>query len=132
MKLWQGILTGVLFGLIAGAVIWLIIAPPRGEPLTLSPPPTPAPIIVHVAGAVLHPGVYHLDRESRVEDAVKAAGGFTPDADQEHVNLASPLEDGIKINILSIQQATCGANIGPARRLEKRNNRSNCKWTDKH
>ncbi len=58
------------------------------------PPPT---ILVHVAGAVLAPGVYELPLEARVNDAVAAAGGLCPDAQPDALNLASPLTDGAKV-----------------------------------
>lgn len=54
-------------------------------------------IYVHVCGAVLSPGVKLLPEGSRVVDALEAAGGFAPEADQAAVNLASILVDGQKI-----------------------------------
>ena len=52
-----------------------------------------------VAGAVVNPGVYSLPRGSRVNDAVRAAGGFSPDADPDAVNLAAFLADGMRIYV---------------------------------
>ena len=40
---------------------------------------------VDVSGAVANPGVYSLPNDSRVEDAIKAAGGFSLDANGEFV-----------------------------------------------
>ena len=51
-------------------------------------------IMVDVSGAVATPGVYSLNFDSRVEDAVQAAGGFTADAEPEYVNKADFLKDG--------------------------------------
>ncbi|OGD92467.1 hypothetical protein A2697_02880 [Candidatus Curtissbacteria bacterium RIFCSPHIGHO2_01_FULL_41_44] len=62
----------------------------------------PGQIIVHVDGSVKKPGVYKLADQSRVVDAVGAAGGLTEDADQSKVNLASKLVDGQKIYIRSV------------------------------
>ena len=59
-------------------------------------------IYVHVKGAVKKPGVYKLDRADRITDAVDAAGGFTEDADQDRINLASFLEDGSEIIIPAV------------------------------
>jgi len=68
--------------------------------VTESPPPvrTPEPsILIDVAGAVAHPGVYRLAAGSRVIDALLAAGGMTGDADLMALNKAAPLRDGARI-----------------------------------
>jgi competence protein ComEA len=97
MKLWQGILSGVVFGLLVGGVIMLVISPPRGKPVELQPLPTPSPIIVYVAGSVVNPGVYSLPVTSRVSDAIQAAGGLQPEADSDLLNMASSLQDGERL-----------------------------------
>jgi competence protein ComEA len=56
-------------------------------------------VVVHVAGAVVAPGVQRLDPGARVIDAVDAAGSATPDADLARINLAAPLEDGQQIYV---------------------------------
>src|SRR3989338_1061661 len=60
-------------------------------------------ITVDVSGAVVNPGVYKLEAESRVEDAIKAAGGLAEQASGEYVskslNLAQKISDGVKIYI---------------------------------
>lgn len=56
-------------------------------------------VLVHVAGAVNNPGVYTLDGGSRVIDAVEAAGGLSPEADGDALNLAAVVEDAAKITI---------------------------------
>lgn len=48
---------------------------------------------VCLAGEVKNPGMYTLTEEDRIADAVKAAGGFTDNADSDAVNLAQKLED---------------------------------------
>lgn len=58
-------------------------------------------IWVHVCGEVKNPGVYELERESRVIDAIQAAGGFTKKADEESLNLAEGLSDASKIRVMS-------------------------------
>lgn len=55
-------------------------------------------VVVHVAGAVSSPGVYTLPTDSRVDDAVRAAGA-TADADLSQLNLAQKLADGQKITV---------------------------------
>ncbi len=58
-------------------------------------------IRVDIEGAVVSPGVYELPRDSRVEDAIAAAGGLASDADTERiaatVNRAAKLVDGGKL-----------------------------------
>lgn len=56
-------------------------------------------VIVHVAGAVVAPGVQHLAADARVVDAVEAAGGATADAELARINLAAPLEDGQQVYV---------------------------------
>ena len=62
----------------------------------LAPLDTLAPtrIAVHVVGAVQQPGVYHFSVGARGDDALRAAGGHTNDADLRRVNLAATLFDG--------------------------------------
>jgi competence protein ComEA len=59
----------------------------------------PAVIYVHVSGAVAAPGLYVLETTARVVDAVAAAGGLAPDADEGAVNLARPLSDGEQLHV---------------------------------
>jgi hypothetical protein len=51
---------GILSGLLMGGILWLILSQPRGTPIALLPPPSPALLRIHVAGAVREPGVYSL------------------------------------------------------------------------
>lgn len=97
MKNGWAIAFGVAGGLIGSAVILLASSPPRGEAIHLSPPPTVPPLIVYVSGGVVHQGVYQLPRSSRVQDAIRSAGGLLPNADVQSLNLAAPLKDGEKI-----------------------------------
>ncbi|MBM3153090.1 MAG: ComEA family DNA-binding protein, partial [Chloroflexi bacterium] len=80
---------GVLVGLLAAGLLWITVSPPRGEPVTLLPTPTPELITIHVAGAVAAPGIYILPQDSRMVAAIEAAGGFLPTADSDQLNLAS-------------------------------------------
>src|SRR6478735_3362123 len=54
-------------------------------------------VVVDVAGAVKHPGVYRLTSNDRVEDALRRAGGATSRADLSQLNRAAKLEDGRQI-----------------------------------
>ena len=60
---------------------------------------TPAVVVVHVAGAVVAPGVYELPAGSRADRALAAAGGPVADADPNALNLAAPLVDGSRIYV---------------------------------
>jgi competence protein ComEA len=102
MKNWQHTLLWLFIGMIATAILFLVTAPPRGTSVELLPAPSPAPIMVHVDGAVQHPGVYALPPNSRVQDAIQAAGGFGSEANQSAVNLAARLEDGNRLTIPNI------------------------------
>lgn len=64
-----------------------------------------SPIYVHVCGAVKEPGVYELPAGSRVYEAVEAAGGFSGKADQNYVNQAQILGDGVKLVIPTTEEA---------------------------
>lgn len=81
------------------APVHITINPPA--PTALPPPTaTPAPVGVYVTGAVNQPDqVWVLPPGSRVEDAVRAAGGAAPDADLERVNLAAVLRDGDHVHV---------------------------------
>jgi len=66
----------------------------------------PKTIAVFICGAVERPGVYELLEDSRAGDAVEAAGGFSENADQNYVNLAAKLSDGIKLMIPTMEEAS--------------------------
>ena len=68
-------------------------------------PIQPGVIYVHVCGAVVSPGVYELETGSRVYEAVQRAGGFTENAEQNYVNQAQALEDGVKLVIPTREEA---------------------------
>jgi competence protein ComEA len=87
-----------------------VLAPsdPAADPVPTSPEPAlsvPAagtsddtgPVLVHVVGAVRHPGVYKLPSGSRVRDAIRRAGGARPGAHPQQINLAERLADGEQV-----------------------------------
>lgn len=104
--------------LLAGMAFWYVRSLPHPVEVTTSPPggrqesgpvaapsptaplpaaPSPSPLMVHVAGWVIHPGVYELWTGDRVIDAIQAAGGAKPGADLRHINLAALLVDSQQI-----------------------------------
>ena len=97
---------GVVCGLLGAGIAYLASRPPRGTPIQLSPPPTPHLWIIQISGAVTRPGVYELPAESRVRDAVQAAGGLLPEADTSRINLAARLSDGQSIVIQTSNSLT--------------------------
>ena len=60
---------------------------------------------VYICGAVASPGVYTLPGGSRVVQAVEAAGGFLPDAEEKILNLARKIEDGEQITVWTREEA---------------------------
>ncbi|MFN8109998.1 MAG: ComEA family DNA-binding protein [Thermoleophilia bacterium] len=61
-----------------------------------APPAEPGPL-VHVVGAVRHPGLYRLAPGARTMAAVRRAGGATRAADLAAINLAAVVSDGQQI-----------------------------------
>jgi competence protein ComEA len=71
---------------------------------------TRPPVLVHVAGAVAHPGLVRLAAGDRVDDAVRAAGGPAPNADLDRLNLAAKVADGQRILVVLVG-APAGAEV---------------------
>lgn len=63
-------------------------------------------IAVHICGAVNQPGVYYLKENQRLYEAVAKAGGFREDADEDYLNQALILEDGMKVVVPTIAETT--------------------------
>jgi competence protein ComEA len=95
---WRSLLLVLGLGLAACQQTAPIIVVP---PSTAAPtePPTPAPVRVYVSGAVATPGVYTLPPRSLVNDALKAAGGASADADLDRINLAQEVRDQQHIHV---------------------------------
>jgi competence protein ComEA len=110
----------LVYAALAVAVVVLGARYLRSSPSPATPPP-PARVerspgaaagpTVHVAGAVREPGVYRLRPGSRIDDALRAAGGATARADLSAVNLAAKAEDGRQV--LVPERVRAGA-PGPA------------------
>lgn len=98
---------------VLGVGWWLLSAGFASEPATSDAVPLlaqgdkqntavkaePETLIVHVAGSVKKPGIVTIKAGSRVDDAIKAAGGVTGKPDLSDVNLARPLVDGEQVRI---------------------------------
>jgi competence protein ComEA len=105
---------------LAAGLLWFWAGAHHGSTASAAPGPSPADapvpveappadrlttttgpaLAVHVAGAVGHPGLYHLPTGSRVADAVAAAGGSLPRADLDRLNLAARLVDGQRVAVV--------------------------------
>ncbi len=99
---------GAAAALVLVALAAWYLARPRPSASAATPPPAAISVsgedaggggrvIVDVSGAVRKPGVYRLSAGSRVEDALRRAGGATHKADLTQVNRAAKLEDGRQI-----------------------------------
>ena len=78
-----------------------------------------AQITVDVAGAVTNPGVYTLPANSRVTDAIKAAGDKLKGADLSDINLARVVKDGEQIYIYPPGKGGGSLRISPQRAKAK-------------
>ena len=86
----------------AGAIIY--VRRPASQPIeieepALTPVANSVELGVYVTGAVQNPGVYYLPEESRVQDALEAAGGPAANADLDRVNLAQRVRDEDQIYV---------------------------------
>lgn len=59
-------------------------------------------IKIHIAGAVVNPGIIEVTENARISDAIEKAGGLTNEADITNVNLAYQIKDAQKIYIPNI------------------------------
>jgi competence protein ComEA len=117
---------GVLLSAIAAISMWLLVRPSAplvesvvphasgvGIVAPLSTLPTPLTVRIHVAGAVVRPGVYSVSSSSRVVDAVTAAGGPTSRADLERINLAQTIVDTEQVFVPFRSSRTTKITVAP-------------------
>lgn len=116
-----------LFGLAAAVLagVLLLRSRPAQQPLAVpgavraaatTPSDHGGEVVVAVAGKIRHPGLVRLPAGSRVDDAVRAAGGVAPGASTGLVNLARKLIDGeqVLIGVDPPPGAVAGTGPGPA------------------
>ena len=117
---------GLVTTIVASAGIWLLVRPSAplvesvvphasgvGIVAPLSTVPTPLTVRIHVAGAVVRPGVYTVSSSARVVDAVKAAGGATSRADLERINLAQTIIDTEQVFVPFRSSRTTKITVAP-------------------
>ena len=120
------LIIGLLATTIASAGIWLLVRPSAplvesvvphasgvGIVMPLSTLPTPLTVRIHVAGAVVRPGVYTVSSSARVVDAVTAAGGATSNADLERINLAQKIVDTEQVFVPFRSSRTTKVTVAP-------------------
>lgn len=110
----------VVAAAVVGGMVLLIAARPAPVTITINPPPptplpsptvTPAPLVVYVTGAINNPEtLVTLAPGSRVADALDAAGGASPNADLERIDLAALVKDGATIHVYERGEAPQAAN----------------------
>ena len=59
--------------------------------------PQPTKVPVYICGEIAHPGVYYVASDAILDSVICLAGGFTSEADQLAINLASPVMPNEKI-----------------------------------
>lgn len=100
----------LLFAITLGGILfWLRRPEPKPlQIITPTPRPTPTPptLVVQVNGAVVNPGLVRLSDGARVDDAIKAAGGATSEADLSKLNLAKRVNDGELIVVPRLGEPT--------------------------
>ncbi len=88
---------------VSGTTYWILDRPSSNAVEITLPTPTALPLpVAHVAGAVAAPGLYTLELDSRVSDAIAAAGGALPGADVNALNLAARVVDGDRIEVVML------------------------------
>lgn len=82
----------------------------------------PEKLYVHVCGHVNQPGVYELQQDSRVFEAIEAAGGMTATAAFSYLNQAEILEDGQQLYVPSQEEVDSGKIVNTAGSADSRSN----------
>ncbi len=84
----------MVVALVTGALtLYLRLNSSQPLEILFATPTAPKDIKVYMTGAVSHQGVYTLTEGDRLEDAIRAAGGATSDADLLRVNLSLRIKD---------------------------------------
>jgi competence protein ComEA len=77
-----------------------VVTPTPSDPIpsVVTPPPTIiGRVVVHVSGAVRNPGMFEVNDDTRVGEAIELAGGTTTIAETAEINFARRVVDGEQI-----------------------------------
>jgi competence protein ComEA len=77
-----------------------VVTPTPSDPIPPVVTPTPTIIgrvVVHVSGAVRNPGMFEVNDDTRVGEAIELAGGTTTIAETAEINFARRVVDGEQI-----------------------------------
>lgn len=77
-------------------------SPQQTETPETENPEIAATLMIDIKGQVANPGVYELPAGSRMQNAIDAAGGFTPDADSRAINLALIVMDETSLYVPAV------------------------------
>lgn len=104
--------------LLGGGFALLLARRPVGTPpleIVLPSPTSAAPklIKVYVTGAVACSGVYEMREGDRIEEALRLAGGATPDADLTAINLAARVRDEMRVHVPRPGEPPLATDLGP-------------------
>jgi len=91
------VLYGSILGIFLAGLLYLFLHQPSHYGMILLPTRVANSVTVYLTGEIVNPGVFTLPAGARLADAIEKAGGFTPVADQQGVNLAALLEDEDRI-----------------------------------
>jgi competence protein ComEA len=115
------IAVAAVLAVVSLAVVAFVELSPSGRVEVVSGPaasesagPSAQMLVVQVAGAVVRPGVFSLPQGSRVADAIRAAGGYSPDVDprqaETKLNLAAKLQDA---ELVAVPRLGDGSDTAP-------------------
>jgi competence protein ComEA len=112
----------ILISVLVGVISVAVVARGHSQPVIETPPIVIAPpkVMVDVAGAVKTPGVYELPANSRVIDAIAAAGGAAAHADTSDINLARIIKDGEQVYVDLMTVSSPSIQSGTVQRTVKK------------
>ncbi|KAF0134657.1 MAG: competence protein ComEA [Candidatus Saganbacteria bacterium] len=93
---------GLVLAISIGSLLYFynhFLKPAPISEIIIEEPAKTEKIVIHICGEIKKEGVYKLNTQARLLDAVNLAGGILKTADLSAVNLAEQVKDGQKIVI---------------------------------